>query len=117
MSKETLLTKLDAAAETLIDEAFPASKAGGNPDIIGEQRDLGDKIKAFSAVSSWMSDRAELIPDDRKSGKGEQLRDRFQRSKAPGRRDRSAAPEGNEPEGSAEGGGGLVSGNDTTADA
>lgn len=117
MSKETLLTKLDAAAETLIDEAFPATKDGGNPDIIGEQSDLGDKIKAFSAVSSWMSDRAKLIPDDRKSGKGEQLRDRFQRSKTPSRRDRSAAPEGNEPEGSVQGGDGLFPGNATTTDA
>lgn len=96
MASDDLIAKLDRAAETLIDEAFPASTESGEPAIASVSVALADKIKAFGAVRDWMSDRKKLVPEDRKSGKGEQLRDKFNRTKAPSRRNRAAEAEHSE---------------------
>lgn len=113
MDKDDLIKKLDRAAETLLTEAFPDKQIIGEPAIVDTGKGL-DKIKAFDAVRGWMSERSKLVPEDRKSGKGEQLRDKFNRTKTPSRRNRPAEAEHSELETGADGGAGPVpNGSDT----
>lgn len=116
VSRETpnLLDGLDRAAKTLLDSAFPATNESREPAPVDGTTGLGDKIKAFTAVCDWMSARTKLIPEDRKSGKGEQLRSRFHGTKASSRRSRGATEEGNEPPGSTDSGP-APNGSDTAA--
>lgn len=112
MDKDALLKRLDTAAQTLLNDAFPDNKGDGNPIPVEQQKSLVDKVKAFDAVRGWMSERAKLIPEDRKSGKGERLRNKFRSATAPSRRNRAGAAESDESEidiGSDAGDSGLVS--------
>lgn len=107
MDRAELIKKLDEAAETLLAEAFPDKEKAGEPATVDTGKGL-DKIKAFDAVRGWMSERSKLVPEDRKSGKGEQLRDKFQRTKTPSRRNRSPEEERDEPEAGPAGNAGPV---------
>lgn len=98
MDKDALLKRLDDAAQTLLDDAFPVTGEGREPIPAEQQKGLVDKIKAFDAVRGWMLERSKLSPEVPRSGKGERLRKQFQGTKASSRRGRSGVPESDEPE-------------------
>ena len=93
-----LLDKLDAAAVALLDAAFPdKSKPQGEPDTeAGPPVTVAEKAKALAIAMTWYKERMEFHPPEKTKGRGEQLRERFQRGQKRSARDRrnSAETEG-----------------------
>lgn len=91
---DQLISDLDRGAKALLNEVFPvnaesATEDGAEP--LDGQTPLPDKIKAFAAVTNYLGERSKLVaPAEVVRGKGERLRDQFQR--ATGVRGNGAAP-------------------------
>lgn len=81
---DKLISDLDRGARALLDEVFP-SKAESGTEKATEPQDgatpLPDKIKVFAAVTHYLGERSKLVaPAEVVRGKGERIRDQFQRA-------------------------------------
>ena len=112
-SRSDLISKMDAAAISLLGEAFPDNSSGRKPaDPQGlesgqdgarpeaESIDLSEKTKTFEAVGRWIQIKHKIDPEEEKdalSGLRRELGSGFGgNSGAPKRRANRAAAEGHE---------------------
>jgi hypothetical protein len=81
---DILIDGLDRGAKVLLDAAFPVTSSDTDPPKDGNVPGgipLADQIKAFTAVLNYAGERPKLVaPGERVTGKGERLRDKFQRA-------------------------------------